>query len=410
MLGFLYADGHVRVYHGKRRMPKTYVTRMRLALPATTDYWVSDKAGDPVFVVTSEFNEGLTAILPKLLEEVRALVGKKRKVTIVFDRGGWSPKLFAKIIEAGFDILTYRKGKWRDIPRSQFVLSAKTIEGHKVSYELNDRNIRLLKGRLRLRQITKLSDNGHQTPIVTSRRDLSAIVVAYRMFERWRQENFFKYMREEYEIDALADYRAEPENPERLLVNPERRKLDKQLAQARAKMKSAQMLYGEALMKSKKGKHPTVRGFKMAHRKLGTALREALQKIETLRIKRTQTPKRIPVKELIGEPLMRLARERKHLTSLIKMAAYQAESDLLALLRPHYARADDEGRTLIASALQSPADLELGPEELKIILAPLSSEHRSKAIAAMCETLNKMEVCFPGSSLRMRFGVAQSVP
>jgi hypothetical protein len=34
----------------------------------------------------------------------------------------------------------------------------------------------------------------HQTPVLTSRRDLSAVEVAYRMFERWRQENFFKYI------------------------------------------------------------------------------------------------------------------------------------------------------------------------------------------------------------------------
>ncbi|MEK7288389.1 MAG: putative transposase, partial [Elusimicrobiota bacterium] len=407
MLGFLYIDGHVRVYHGKKRIPKTYSTRMRLALPATTDYWVNDKAGDPVFVVTAEFNEGVTAMLPKLLEQIRSLVGKKRRVTIVFDRGGWSPKLFLKIIQAGFDILTYRKGKWRDIPRAQFAESTKRIEGRKVSYELNDRNIRLLKGRLRLRQITKLSSNGHQTPIVTSRRDLPAIVVAYRMFERWRQENFFKYLLEEYAIDALADYRAEPEDPERLVPNPERRKLEKQLAEARAKMKSAQVLYGEALMSYKKGKRPTVHGFKIAHGSLGKQIQEAQSKIEALQAQRNQTPKRIKVKELSGEPLVRLSPQRKHLTNCIKMVAYQAESDLLALLRPHYARADQEGRTLITTALQSEADLELGPEELKITLAPLSSEHRSKAIATTCETLNQMEIRFPGTTLRLRFGVAQ---
>jgi transposase len=408
MMGFLYVDGHVRVYHGKRRIPKTYATRMRLALPATTDYWVSDKAGDPVFVVTAEFNEGLAAMLPKLLEEVRALVGKKRKVTIVFDRGGWSPKLFAKIIEAGFDILTYRKGKWRDIPRTQFSASTKTIEGRRLSYEINDRNIRLLKGRLRLRQITKLSANGHQTPIVTSRKDLSAVVIAYRMFERWRQENFFKYLLEEYEIDALADYRAEPENPERPIPNPERRKLDKQLAQARAKMKLAQVLYGQALINYKKGRRSTLRGFKMAYSSLEKQIQKAQGKTEALERRRHQTPKRIKVRDLPGEPLVRLSPQRKHLTNVIKMVAYQAESDLLALLRPHYARANDEGRTLITTALQSPADLELGNEELKVTLAPLSSRHRSKAIEALCHALNKMKVCFPGTSLRMVFGAAKT--
>ena len=40
---------------------------------------------------------------------------------------------------------------------------------------------------------------------------------------------------------------------------------------------------------------------------------------------------------------MRLQAERKHITSCIKMVAYQAESDLPALVRPHYARADAEG-------------------------------------------------------------------
>lgn len=46
-IGFLYVDGHVRVYHGRRTLPKAHVARMRLAMPATTDYWVNDVAGQP---------------------------------------------------------------------------------------------------------------------------------------------------------------------------------------------------------------------------------------------------------------------------------------------------------------------------------------------------------------------------
>jgi prepilin-type processing-associated H-X9-DG protein len=145
-LGFLYIDGHVRVYHGRRRIPKAHVTRMRLSLPATTDYWVNDQGGDPLFVVTAEVNAGVVSMLPKLLAQVRRLVGKRR-VTVVFDRGGWSPKLFARLRKAGFDILTYRKGRWTSIPRNQFVRCEKRIEGRRVAYDLNDRNIRLLKGR-----------------------------------------------------------------------------------------------------------------------------------------------------------------------------------------------------------------------------------------------------------------------
>jgi len=407
MMGFLYIDGHVRVYHGKKRIPKAYATRLRLALPATTDYWINDKRGDPVFVVTSEANEELVSMLPVITEEIRSLVGKNRRVTVVFDRGGWSPKLFLKLIRSGFDILTYRKGKWKDISVRRFRTYERRIDGRKISYELDDRNIRLLKGRLRLRQVTRLCEGGHQTPIVTSRFDISAIELAYRMFERWRQENFLKYLREEYALDTLVDYEAEPYNPEKLMPNPERRKIKKELMTVCTKLRGLEAIYGGAVIDNKEVKRVTVRGFKIAHGELGKEIRELRKQIEILKTKQKQLPKHVKVTELSGEPLVRLSTERKHLSDCIKMVAYQAESDLLALIRPHYARADQEGRTLISSALQNPADLQVNQKELRITLAPLSSEHRSIAIAAMCDTLNKMNCYFPGSKLQMRFGVAQ---
>lgn len=407
MMGFLYVDGHVRVYHGRRRISAAYVTRMRLALPATTDYWVNDRGGDPLFVVTAEVNAGMVAMLPVLLREVRALVGKRR-VTIVFDRGGWSPKLFGTLIQSGFDILTYRKGKWPRIPRKRFETQTRRIEGRKISYELNDKTIRLLGGKLRLRQVTRLREEEHQTAVVTSRWDLSAVEVAYRMFERWRQENFFKYQREEYAIDALVDYGTEAEEADRLVPNPERRKVEKELAMAQKQLRGVEARYGEAAQQNVEEDRPTVRGFKIAQSDLGRQLRRAGRRVEVIKARRDRLPKRVAVKELTGEPLVRLSREQKHLTNCIKMVAYQAESDLLALVRPHYARADQEGRTLIGTALQAAADVEVNQKkkELRVTLLPLSSPHRSEAIAAMCKELDRMKACFPGSHLRMRFSVA----
>lgn len=185
-LGFLYVDGHVRVYHGKRKLPKTHVARMRISLPATTDYWINDATGEPLFVVSTEANQGLVKMLPGILDEVRRLVGERR-ITIVFDRGGYSPKLFKQLIAAGFDILTYRKGRFKKVPRASFVEHKAVIDGRPVSYLLADQNVLLDKRSLKLRQVTRLSDE-HQTPILTSRTDLSAIEVAQRMFDRWRQD------------------------------------------------------------------------------------------------------------------------------------------------------------------------------------------------------------------------------
>ncbi|MGH9340293.1 MAG: putative transposase [Acidobacteriota bacterium] len=77
---------------------------------------------------------------------------------------------------------------------------------------------------------------GQQTPVLTSRWNLRDIVVAYRMFECWRQENFFKYMREKFLIDALTDYQVEPDDPQRSVPNPARKAVDKDLRKARAQL------------------------------------------------------------------------------------------------------------------------------------------------------------------------------
>jgi transposase len=399
-LGFLYVDGHVRVYHGQHRLPKAHVARMRLSMPATSDYWVNDRAGDPLFVVTAEANAGLVKMFPGIIEEVRRLVGNRR-VTFVFDRGGYSPKLFLAILAAGFDLLTYRKGRYPRIPKARFRKHTTRQDGRVITYVLADQEVHLLQGKLRLRQITRLMDNGHQTPILTSRRDVGAALLAYRMFERWRQENFFKYLREEYALDALADYAVVPDDPTREVPNP----AWAQVRQAQAEWDRFQAEYGlEAILNSER-ERATMRGFKIAQSKLGKKIWSAIQRVTALSAKRDKIPRRVPVQSICAEPVVKLAPERKHLTNLLKMVAYQAESDLFRAVSGHYRRAEDEGRTLIQSALASAADLQVTRSELRVTLEPLSSPHRTRAIAALCEELNRTNAVFPGSSLRLRYAI-----
>ena len=405
-LGFLYVDGHVRVYHGQRPLPKTHVARRRLAMPATTDYWVNDTAGEPLFVITAEANAGLVKMLPSILAEVRTLVGARR-VTVVFDRGGYSPKLFHVLLAEGFDLLTYRKGRSRRVARARFTPHEAMLDGLKVRYQLADQGVRLLGGTLRLRQVTRLTDDGHQTPILTSRRDLPAVEVAFRMFERWRQENFFKYLREEYALDALVDYGVVPDNPARAVPNPKRRALTAKLGQARAAFAQLTAEYGAAALLNPEAARPTMRGFKIAHGKLAARLRQAFERIAALEQARAAAPVTLPVQEVVQTDVVKLAPERKLLTNLLKMVAYQAESDLVHRVAPHYKRTTDEGRTLIQAALASPADLEVTADELQVSIEPLSSPHRTRAIAALCDDLNAQPVLFPGSRLRLRYGIAQ---
>ena len=406
-LGFLYTDGPVRVYHGHHTLPKAHVARMRISLPAPSDYWVNDSAGDPLLVVTAEANAGWVKMLPIILGQVRALVGKRR-VTVVFDRGGYSPKLFQQILAARFDLLTYRKGRSPRIPIPRFQPRRAHCGGRAVSYFLADQEVRLLKGKLRLRQVTRLMDNGHQTPILTSLRDLPAAQVAYRMFDRWRQENFFKYLREEYALDGLVEYAAVPDDPTREVPNPAWAAIDAQLRQAHAHLDRLQAEYGLEALTNLEQMRRTMRGFKIAQGKLGGKIWSAVQRALQLEKRRAAVPRRGPVQTVTEEPVVKLAPERKHLANLIKMVAYQAESDLLRLVAPHYRRAGDEGRTLIQSALASAADLEVTQTELRVILAAQSSPHRTRAIAALCQELNQTKTVFPGSQLRLHHSIREA--
>jgi len=96
------------------------------------------------------------------------------------------------------------------------------------------------------------------------------------------------------------------------------------------------------------GLPPTMRGFKIAHGKLGKQLRSVRDRVAQLSAQRQDLPPRVEVRDLNERAVVKLATERKHLTDIIKMVAYQAESDLLALMRPHYARAGSRGANAAA--------------------------------------------------------------
>jgi transposase len=403
-IGFLYVDGHVRAYHGKHDLPKTHVARMRISMPATSDYWLNDAEGEPLFVVPTEAHQSLVSMLPEMLDEARSLVGE-RPITVVFDRGGWSPKLFKDLISKGFEIMTYRKAPFRKVAKRRFSEHEEEMDGNKMCFMLADQGIRLLKGTLRLRQVTILRKDGGQTAIVTSRRDLSAIQVAYRMTRRWRQENFFKYLREEFALDALVDYGTQEADAERDVPNPECKRLNAKLNAAQDELNKLQAQYGDKALTNPENRRKSMRGFKIAHAGLRQEIANAMKRVARLEVQRAKIPTRIPVSDTVTGPVIKLAVERKHLTDVVKMVAYQIESDLVRLMRPHYQRAEDEARTLIHEILASEGDIEVTDSELQVRMSPLSSPHRTRVLATLCDRLNATNTPFPGTKLRLRFSV-----
>jgi transposase len=419
-VAFLYVDGHVREYHGQYPLAKSKKSQHQVAKPAATDNWVHDANGEPLLVVTSEMNESLTQVLEPILTDVKRLVGDDRRPLVIFDRGGFSPKLFVRLDALGFDVMTYRKGRIRPWPVSHFTEEELVMDERRYRYRLAERE-RVRVGRLRpkrkkecsalgpqflwMREVRVLRADGRQTSILTTRNELEKAEVAYRQFNRWRQENYFKYMDAEFELDALVEYGVEEVSPEADRPNPARRPLERQLAAARARVQKLQAQLGELVESSGSSPQRTLRGFKIAHAKLRAELAEAEEEMGRVKTELSDLPKRIPANDV-----KTLKTEKKLIVDTIKMTAYQVETDLLRLLTKHYVRSDDEGRTLLQAAFQSTARLEVREKELYVELAPQSSPHRTAAIQALCTELNALGAKFPGTGLRLNLAVRPPEP
>src|SRR5580658_1469886 len=240
-LGFLHVDGHARVYYGTRTVQKTHVARLKFPAPATMETWVTDQDGAPVFMVIAEPSDSLAAELRRLLPQLRQVVGAGRRVTVCFDRGGWSPALFADITEAGFDVLTWRKGPAPDLPAETFTAITCTDDrGREHEYDLADTTIILAisegprKGQtVTLRQVTRRvparSGGTRQIHALTSRTDLAAGEVCWRLTSRWREENYFRYARTHFALDSHA---ATPDDPDRKVPNPAKKAAAAQVRRA----------------------------------------------------------------------------------------------------------------------------------------------------------------------------------
>ena len=405
-VGFLYIDGHVRAYHGTRRLPKAHVARMRISMPATLETWVADTNGDPIFAVIAPPSASTAAEVRRLLPDLKQLV-EGRRTTVVFDRGGWSPDLFADLTAENFDVLTYRKGKTRPEPASAFTEHTFTDErGVTHRWQLADRTVRIRltaagakrHGRktITLRQIVRLSPDGHQTHILTSRFDLPAAVIAARMFNRWRQENYFRYARQHFALDALDTYTTVDDDPDRTVPNPAKRA-------ARRRVRQLEQVVADA--EATLGRHRNApEQLAASCDELAATLAEVRDQLADARQASADTPARLPLAEVAPDARL-LDTETKLLTHACRIAAYNAESALARLVAPHYARANDEARSLIREALTSAGDLHIADSQLHVTLNPLSAPRRTRALAAICDLLNDTQTVYPGTDLVLSYSV-----
>ena len=427
LAGVLYVDGHVRLYHvDQTALPKHYVARQRLCLRGTTDYWVNDILGQPFFAVERPIDHGLLEVLrsdvvPRLLrdvpgqpttEELEADRYRARFV-IVFDREGYSPGFFKEMWQSHrIACITYHKYPKDDWPTIEFEECETTLpNGERVSLRLAERGTRISdkKTGLWVREIRKLTESGHQVSLISTAFAGSAWEDSVRLFSRWSQENFLRYMMEQFAIDLLSEYRTE-EIPEtkRPVVNPRWRDLDRRRRSVRSKLTNQQARFA-ALTLHPESDEAAQAKWEKRKAELVETIEQFEAELEGINNQLKTTPTHLKWDELPEtEKFERLAPSRKHLVDTVKMIAYRAETAMVSIVREELAR-NDYARSLVRDLFRSEVDLlpDLEQRLLRVSVHPMSNPRSNRAIAHLLDHLNAAEFIYPGTDLRLVYSIAR---
>lgn len=410
---FFYIDGHVLVYHGElANLPKRFVSREKLCLPGTTEFWVNDQKGLPLMVITGELNEKLKTaieeIIPKILKEAGLKISTNPEVptfTLVMDREAYEPNWFIFLWETyHVAIITYRKNvkdKWDEL---LFHNTEIQIDNGIVSMQLCEMGT-LLNGHW-FREIRKLSTDGHQTSIITTHPTLVIEHIAVKMFTRWTQENFFKYLIANFDFDRMIEYGTEPINQKLTMPNPEYKKLTYNLKKENEKKAR---LEARMFQQLEDANTPEIDHFAKCILKNANLLEKISihnDEIKELKAKRKSISCRITVAQMPEKyRYNKLKQEGKKLKNAVIMLAYRSESALYSILSSFYKDNEKEGRMILKEIFTSDADMipDYENNKLTIKLHSLSTPRANQAVKELCSYLNKTKTFFPLTNLMLNY-------
>jgi len=403
---YLYVDGHMKAYTGKRKLAECWNAQRRMPLPGLLTYFVNDQKGRPLLFVTEEANASLAQAMPRTVAAIRQVVGKRR-FTVIFDRGGYDGKLFAWLQQEGIDFITYQRGK-PELPAEQFRRRQCRFEGRRVRMHLAEDQVNVGRSGpwrrivVRTRACTEPRSDGHQTPVLTSLATPAPAKIACLMFARWRQENFFKYSRQHQGLDQLMGYAWAEADGERLVPNPERKAVERELRAKRQDMARRRAELGQVLLDEPVWGR-TAHGLKIAQRGAVGQLRALEEQIEALLDRRAELPKHVPLAHAGRREVLRL--EHKAIIDRVKITAYNAEEWLLDLLVRHYPNRHDV-RALLRSFAQLSGETRTTPQGIAVTLDPPDLPIQRRALRSLCADLNEITTTYPGTQLPLIYGVA----
>ena len=392
-----YVDNHLRPYTGKHTILKGWRMQDKCVLPGTSDYYVHDEDGRPVFRVAVPQHDSLTAWLPLLAGRIREALGDDEHIVLAFDRAGAHAELLAAMRDARFDFVTYERAPYPLLPTTVF--TPITIAGDNVGLH-EDRKCNLGAGRGRIRRIAVLTQDGRQVNFLANS-TLPPERLVEILWNRWRQENGFKHGVERWGINNLDGRGVDLYPPGTIIPNPKRRRLDRALRLARVAEGDARREL--ARFTSKEDPRHIAAD---EHLAASLALQEEILDV------RPFLPPHMPIEDTeLADRLVKHDGNLKSVIDVIRVACANAESELAATLAPHMTR-PREAKKLLANLFAAPGTIVVTDHAVHVRLAPAANKAELAAIKHLFAALNQRNLILPSDRKRipLRFDLARSKP
>jgi hypothetical protein len=381
-----YVDNHLRPYTGQETVRKGWRMQDKRVRPGVTDIYVHDEVGNPVLRLTDPTNGSLTDWLSRVAKELRVMVGPEARIVLAFDRGGAFPEQLASLRDDGFELVTYERKPYPLLASSAFDIA---FEHDGERFEASDANKNLGSGHGRVRRVALRGADGRQVNLLAVG-ELSASELYAILRGRWVQENGFHHQVHRWGINQLDGRTTEPVDPDAVIPNPARRRLDRNIRLARV---TAGLARNELAERPKDD--PRCKRWE-------AILTGAIARERELLDLRPRTPKHAPLRETeLADKLVRHTGDYKMALDSVRIACANAESDLAAMLAEAMV-IPTEAKKLLANVLRAPGHVVVGQSVITVRLAPAANRSEREAILSFLARCNRMNLSLPGDPARRR--------
>ena len=396
-----YVDDHFVPYEGAKPVPKGWNTKRRHAQPGRAGTVVTDYHGRAVCFADGE-PSGLSATLPGALAQLRQILAPDAKILLGFDRGGSYPQVFRAIRDQHAGWVTWRRAPLAPVtaaPRRYFAArgDGKPAE----ALHLADETI-TIKDYGECRQITLFEDGSPVLQVLTSDTDAPAAALLSWLRCRWRIENLFKYLEDNYGIHWLCDYHASTEDDSHLTANPERTAGRARLREAEAALAAARQDLAVLLAHPEMTAAAKNRAIPTAEKKITrasdavTAAKAALKAI----------PAKLPANQVTpGAQKAILRTRRRSLQMTLRLLAASAEHWLGNQLND-YLRDPNEYRAITRHLLHLGGNITCTPRAITVTLDPPAAPRIARALALLIDEINATPPRMPGDTRPITYQLA----